>query len=139
MSDGNIQLNAVMSANFDKLFSELNRLSSELQSLDNSGKKINMPTIDNSNSSKIKDIGQNFKDTGLQISNVGNTIASATSGMHEFASDGLSAASRIKTAQNMMFSKADVSPIEQTKDEYKSIVKEIEDVAISGMLSIVDM
>lgn len=139
MSDGNIQLNAVMSANFDKLFSELNKLSSELQGLDNSGKKINMPTIDNSNSSKIKDIGQNFKDTGLQISNVGNTIASATSGMHEFASDGLEAASRIKTAQNMMFAKADVSPIEQTKSEYKSIVKEIEDVAISGMLSIEDM
>lgn len=139
MSDGNIQLNAVMSANFDKLFSELDRLSSELQSLDNNGKKISMPTIDNSNNSKIKDIGQNFKDTGLQISNVGNTIASATSGMHQFASDGLSAASRIKTAQNKMFSKADISPIEQTKSEYKSIIKEIEDVAINGMLTIEDM
>lgn len=139
MSDGNIQLNAVMSANFDKLFSELDRLSSELQNLDNKGKKINMPTIDNSNNSKIKDIGQTFKDTGLQISNVGNTIASATSGMHEFASDGLNAASRIKTAQNRMFSKADISPVEQTKSEYKSIIKEIEDVAVNGMLTIEDM
>lgn len=139
MSDGNIQLNAVISANFDKLFSELDRLSSELQDLENKGKKINMPTLGNSNDYKIKDIGQTFKDAGLQISNVGNTIASATSGMHEFASDGLSAASRIKTAQNRMFSKADISPIEQTKSEYKSIIKEIEDVALNGMLSIEDM